>query len=671
VNIGKRSFDSIDHQQGCFKASGRKEKTMNLLSSLFSPVKIKSLDLVNRAVMPPMGTNLGNPDGTVSEAHLAYIKRRAMGGAGLIITEIASVHPSGSVLPNQLGVYDDRFIPGLKKISDVVHAAGSKVALQLHHAGRESLYLLQQGKAIAPSAIRSLVFGLTPREISREEIHAIITAFGAASARALEAGFDAVEVHGAHGYLLTQFLSALSNKRDDEYGGSLSNRSRFMIEVLQEVRKTVGEDFPISLRLSVEECIKDGYAFEDIRPILPNLVKAGADILHASLGTHGSPGGITSAPFEYQPGFNVWRAKKLKEAVGLPVIAVGRFTDPSPANEVIARGEADLVAFGRQYLADPDFLIKAREGRPEDIRKCIACNQGCIERLMLGEGKIRCALNPETGQEIIYPQGPAGVRRNVWVVGSGPGGLTAAYEAARLGHKVTLYEKEEETGGQLRFASQAPFKDQYGIWASWLTSQAKKIGVIMRTGTEVTESMISEGNPEVVILATGGEQIKPDIPGIGLPLVCNAWRVLEGSVPSGKHAVVMGGGLIGMETADYLCQKGTQVTLVEVLKRSPVLKITSHGYMLHTRLKEAGCRLLFNTTVKKIEESSVTIFMEGREQILSPVDQVIIAVGLKPKDELKEILKAKKIRHFIIGDALQPRRIIEATEEGARAAWNL
>ena len=459
---------------------------MNLLPSLFAPIKIKSVDLVNRAVMPPMGTNLGNPDGTVSEANLAYIKRRARGGAGLIITEITSVHPSGSVIPNELGAYDDRFIPGLKKIADAVHAAGSKVALQLHHAGRESLYLLREKKAIAPSPIRSLVFGLTPREINHEEIQEIITAFGAASARAVEAGFDAVEVHGAHGYLLTQFLSALSNKRDDEYGGSLSNRSRFMIEVLQEVRKTVGEDFPISLRLSVEECIKDGYTFEDIQPILPNLVKAGADILHASLGTHGSPGGITSAPFEYQPGFNVWRAKKLKEVVGLPVIAVGRFTDPSLANEVIARGEADLVAFGRQYLADPDFLIKAREGRPEDIRKCIACNQGCIERLMLGEGKIRCALNPETGQEIIYPQGPAGVRRHVWVVGSGPGGLTAAYEAARLGHKVTLFEKEEETGGQLRFASQAPFKDQYGVWASWLTSQAKKMGVIVRTGIEVT-----------------------------------------------------------------------------------------------------------------------------------------------------------------------------------------
>jgi pyruvate/2-oxoglutarate dehydrogenase complex dihydrolipoamide dehydrogenase (E3) component len=197
------------------------------------------------------------------------------------------------------------------------------------------------------------------------------------------------------------------------------------------------------------------------------------------------------------------------------------------------------------------------------------------------------------------------------------------------------------------------------------------MGVMVRTGIEMTEGMISEGNPEVVILATGGEQIKPDIPGIELSLVCDAWQVLGGGVSAGKHPVVIGGGLIGMETADYLCQKGMQVTLIEALKRSPVLKITSHGYMLHTRVKEAGCRLLFNTTVKIIEENSVTVLIEDREQILSPVDQVIIAVGLKPNDKLKEILQAKKIRHFIIGDALQPRRIIEATEEGARAAWNL
>jgi len=644
---------------------------MTHLQNLFSSIMIKTMELPNRAVMPPMGTNLGNADGTVSEANLAYLKRRARGGPGLIITEISAVHPSGVAINSELGAYDDRFIPGLKKLADVAHAAGCKVALQLHHAGRESLYLLKEGKAIAPSPIRSLVFGLTPREITRDEIQEIIAAFGAAAFRARQAGFDAVEVHGAHGYLLTQFLSSLCNQREDEYGGNLSNRSRFMIEILQEVRRRVGSDFPISLRISTEECIKGGYSVEDMQAILPNLVKAGADLIHASLGTHGSPGGITSAPAEYEPGFNVWRAKKVKEVVDVPVIAVGRFSDPALADEVIGRGEADLIAFGRQFLADPDFLVKTREGRPQEIRKCIACNQGCIERLILGEGKIRCAINPETGQETIYPQGPAAVPRKIWVVGAGPAGLTAAYEAARLGHQVTLFEKEKNLGGQLLFACVPPFKGIYGEWIFWLASQVKKIGATILTGTQVTDRMIEEGNPDVVILAMGGEKIIPAIEGIDLLLVGDAWQILSGEVAPKSHAVVVGGGLIGMETADFLSQKGTQVTLVEALKRSPVLKITSHGYMLHTRLRDKNCKLLFNTVVKRIAEGSVTILSGGEEQTLSPVDQVIIAVGLKPRDDWQQILQARGIRHWVIGDACQPRRIIEATEEGAKAAWSL
>jgi len=648
-----------------------KEHKMNTLHYLFSPIRIKKMDLLNRVVMPPMGTNLGNPDGTVSEANLAYLKRRGQSGVGFIITEISAVHPSGAVINSQLGSYDDRFIPGLKKLAKTAQAGSAKVALQLHHAGRESLILLKQGKAIAPSPIRSLVYGLTPREMSRDEIQEIISAFGAAAFRAKEAGFDAVEVHGAHGYLLTQFLSALSNQRTDEYGGTLANRSRFIIEVLRQVRKSVGDDFPVSLRLSVEEFIKGGYTPEDLQPLLPEFVNSGADIIHASLGTHGSPGGVTSAPIEYQPGFNVERAKKVKAVVNVPVIAVGRFSDPQPADEVIARGEADLVAFGRQFLADPDFLTKAKEGRFDDIRKCIACNQGCIERLILGEGNIRCAINPETGQEMIYPLSPAPAPKRVLVVGSGPAGLTAAYEAARLGHQVNLFEKEETPGGQLRFASKAPYKNVYGEWEGWLVNQIKKMGVAIRTGVRIGAELIEKESPEVVILATGGEKIIPDIPGIDLPHVCDAWQILSGKMSPRKHAVIIGGGLIGMETADFLSLKGTKVTIVEVLKRSPVLKITSHGYMLHNRLREAQCTFFFNTVVKRIEESSALVAADGNEEVLSPVDQVVIAVGLKPTEDLKVFLKNRGIPHFIVGDALSPRRIIEATEEGAKAAWSI
>jgi 2,4-dienoyl-CoA reductase-like NADH-dependent reductase (Old Yellow Enzyme family)/thioredoxin reductase len=644
---------------------------MDNLKHLLAPITIKKMNLANRVVMPPMGTNLGNPDGTVSEANIAYLKRRARGGPGLLITEISAIHPSGMVIPSELGSYDDRFIPGLKKLSDLIHEAGSKAVLQLHHGGRECFLLLKEGKAIAPSPIRSLVYGMTPREMTRGEIQEMIFAFGSAAFRAKEAGFDAVEVHGAHGYLLTQFLSALSNQRADEYGGSLRDRSRFVLEVLREVRGRVGEEFPVSLRLSVEEFIKGGYTPEDLQPILPEFVKAGADIIHASLGTHGSPGGVTSASVEYPPGFNVERAKKMKAAVSVPVIAVGRFSDPRPADEAIARGDADLVAFGRQFLADPDFLIKAKEGRFDEIRRCIACNQGCIERLMLMEGTIRCAINPETGQEKIYPHAPAPNKRKVWVVGGGPAGLTAAGEAARLGHQVRLFEKEETPGGQLRYASKAPFKKIYGEWGEWLAGQAGKMGVKIQTGSEATEAMIAQEKPEAVILAGGGEKILLEVPGIGLPHVCDAWQILSGQRPPGKQAVVIGGGLIGMETADFLSQKGTQVTIVEVLKRSPVLKITSHGYMLHNRLRNAQAKLVFNATVARIEEKTVAVLSEGVEEVLSPVDQVVVAVGLKPREGLKAFLKTSGIQHFVVGDAVNPRRIIEATDEGAKAAWGI
>ena len=643
---------------------------MSELEHLFSPIKIRGLELANRAVMPPMGTVLANDDATVSEANLAYISRQSRSGAGLIISEVTAIHPSGSAGKRHLGVYDDRFIPGLKRYAQAVHEAGGKAAIQLHHTGRESYFLLQKGQAIGPSALPSLVYGKAPREMTPEEILEIIAAFGQAAIRAQEAGFDAVEVHGAHGYLLTQFLSALSNTREDEYGGNMEDRARFVIEVLKEVRRAVGDDFPISLRISAEEFIKGGYVVEDLEPVLPLIVEAGADTIHASIGTHGSPGGITSAPQEYEPGFNVWRASKIKDMVDVPVIAVGRFTDPALADEVIARGDADLVAFGRQQLADPDYLIKARQGRSRDIRKCIACNQGCIERIMFEPGKsIRCAINPETGQELIYPQGPAPVSRRVWVVGAGPAGLTAAYEAARLGHQVSLFEKEDRPGGQMVYASRPPHKEVYGQWISWLVDQVEDSGVKIQTGTKVTEDMIDEGRPDVVILAVGGEKIVPDLPGIDRPMVCDAWQILDGRVEPQKNALVVGGNLIGMETADFLIDRGSKVMLIEMLERSPVTKLASHGYMLHKRLRDGGARLMFGAKLESIDERSASLTIEGRTETVSPVDQVVLAVGLKPGDGLKSYLEKRDLRHYIVGDAVEPRRIIEAVEEGARSAW--
>jgi 2,4-dienoyl-CoA reductase-like NADH-dependent reductase (Old Yellow Enzyme family)/thioredoxin reductase len=640
-----------------------------MLDHLLSPIRIRNMELKNRCVIPPMGTNLGNRDGSVSEKNLAYIKRRAESGVGLIITEIVGVHPSGCV---GLGIYDDRFIPGLTQMVDVIHEAGSKVALQLHHAGREAPYQLKKGTAIGPSAAPSFIYGIPPKEMSLDDIGMIIAAFGDAAVRAQAAGADAVEIHAAHGYLLTQFLSVHANQRTDEYGGNFRGRARFVVEVIAEVRKRVGPDYPILLRISAEEFIKHGYQVDDVISILPDLVAAGTDVIHASIGTHGSPGGITSAPAEYDAGWNVWRAQKIKEAVDIPVIAVGRFTDPRAADKVVAKGEADLVAFGRQVLADPDFLNKAREGRFDEIRHCLACNQGCIERLMLEMGSsVRCAINPETGQEMSVPQGPAETPRRVWVIGGGPAGLTAAYEAAKRGHQVTLYEKTDQLGGQIHFARQVPFKKVYGDWIDWLAAQVEKSGVDIQTGVRVTDEMLEREAPEAVILAIGGRKTVPAIDGLDQPIVCDAWQVLNREKPAGKNVVVIGGGLIGMETADFLVDQGARVTLVELLEHSPVLRITGHGYQLHKRLRDADVQFRFRTTISAIAGNRVTFCCDNSEEVLDGIDQVVLAAGMEPRMELKEKLEQKGIRHFIVGDAVQVGRIIEATEGGAKAAWEI
>ena len=643
---------------------------MGTLSNILLPLKIKSMELSNRVVMPPMGTNLGNKDGTVSDENITYLTRRAQGKPGLIITEITGVHPDGVVGPSQIGAYDDRFIPGLKKMADAAHKEGCKIAMQIHHTGRESLYLLGKGRAMAPSPIPSIVFKGNPREMTLEDINEMITCFGQAARRAREAGYDAVEIHGAHGYLLTQFLSAITNQRSDQYGGAtLKERSRFVLEVIAEVRRQVGQDYPVSIRLSAQEFIKGGYSAEDMQTIIPDMVKAGADLIHASFGTHGSPGGITQAPGEYAPGFNVWLAKKIKDVTSVPVIAVGRFTDPAAADEVIARGDADLIAFGRQFLADPDFLIKAKAGRTADIRQCIACNQGCIEREILGEGNIRCSINPETGQETIFPQGPAQNLRNVWVVGSGPAGLIAATEACRLGHRVTLFEKKNILGGQIRYAQVPPHKEIYGEWIDWQIGQVRKSKVEIKKETEVTEALLAEGKPDFVIVATGGEKLVPPIAGIDKPFVCDAWQILDKRVDPKQNVVIIGGALIGMEVADYLSEKGVKVTIVEMLKRSPVLKITSHGYMLHNRLRERNCQMIFGAQVKSIGEGFVEFNLSGEMSRIAPVDQVVIAAGMKPVNALQDVLEKLGISFAVVGDARTPRRIIEATEEGARAVW--
>ena len=347
------------------------------LEHLFSSVTINGMILKNRAVMPAMGTGYGNADSTVSDRLVAYLARRAKGGTGLIITEVCAVDPRGKGFPNEIGAWSDAFIPGLSGLTEAIHREGGKIALQLHHAGRETFKQAAGGTPEAPSAIPSAVLGQPCEEMSLERIAAVIDAFARAAARARKAGFDAVEIHGAHGYLLNQFLSPFSNQRTDEYGGSEENRSRFVLAIIAAVRKAVGPDFPVIIRISADELIRGGYDLAFMQRLAPLLVAAGADAIHCSVGVYSTPGNLSIASMDTEPGFNLFRARALKEVVAVPVIGVGRINDPELAEKAIVAGDADLISFGRQHLTDPDFIAKTEAGNFEEIRRCVACNQGC------------------------------------------------------------------------------------------------------------------------------------------------------------------------------------------------------------------------------------------------------------------------------------------------------
>jgi len=643
---------------------------MDKFEHLLQPLQVKSMLLTNRVVMPPVTTMLAGRDYCVSEANIAHLGRIAGSGAGLIIAEVAAVHPDGIEGPGMLGVYDDRFIEGLGRLASAVQKKGARVMAQIYHVGRESQYQLEQGRAVAPSASAG-IFGRTPRAMDRGDIQEVIAAFGSAAVRVRKAGFDGVEIHAAHGYLPMQFLSRLSNHRRDEYGGEFRNRARFIVEVVAEVRRQVGDDFPISIRISAEECVPDGYTCADMQTVVPLFVEAGIDIIHTSFGTQSTPGGISCAPIEYEAGFHAHLAAGMKEVTNIPVIAVGRFTSPAQAEKIISRGDADLVAFGRQHLADPFFLQNALAGKEEETIECLACNQGCLDRLYRGR-TIRCAINPLVGQELTYPDKAVGRCRKVLVIGAGPAGLTAACEAARLGHKVILLEKADTTGGQVRLAAQVPYKGVYGRWINKLTEKVKKAGAEIRLSVEADLTYIKREKPDVVILAAGARSIYPAVHGIDRSHVFLASQVLEGKTELTDHVLIIGGGLVGMETADYLRARGVgEIYVLERQHRSPVKKSNGHAYLLHRRFNEAGYHLYLGSELIKIEADKAIIKCNSEEKILRLVKQIILAAGSSPTNELQAQLEQEGISFYSVGDAKKNRRIMEAVEEGARAAWEI
>ena len=639
------------------------------MMKLFQPVNIGKMELKNRLVVPPMGTGFSAPDGTVTDRLIEYHEARARGGFGLIIVEVTAIDPLGKGSPSELGIWDDKFIPGLSRLAERVHAAGAKIAIQLHHAGRETFsFSLGGQQAVAPSPIPDPVVREVPRELTVEEIKSLVEAYAQGARRAKESGFDAVELHGAHGYLIAQFMSAYANKRTDKYGGDLEGFLRFPLEILQRVRELVGPDYPILFRISGDEAVPQGRTIEESVVVAKRLVEASVDALHVSVGVYESSH-LTSAPPAMEPGFNAAAAATIKAAVSVPVIAVGRIIDPTVAENIISSGKADLVAIGRSSLTDPEFALKAAEGRPDDIVKCLSCNEGCIDRLMMADASITCVQNPALGREAEYASAGAMKAKKVVVAGGGPAGLEVARTAALWGHKVTLYEKKDSLGGQVILAALPPTKE---IWLEVVRSRVKdlqRLGVEIKLGCELTPQMIKELSPEVLIVATGSAPLSPDVPGIDRDNVVTAQDVLNGA-PVGSRVVVVGGGLVGCETADYLAQQGKDVTVVEMLRRTAQDISPGARYFLRRRLKEKNVKMLTSTPVKAITGDGVVISPESGERTLGPVDTVVLATGARSVNDLAAV-KEFVPEVYVIGDAASPGKVLQAVQQATEVAQKL
>lgn len=569
---------------------------------LFEPGWIGSLELKNRLVMPPMATNYASKDGSVTDRQIDYYEERSKGGAGLVIVEISCVDaPTGKGTMRQICIDDDRFIPGLGKLAKAIKRHGARAAIQLHHAGRQTSARWAGHQPVAPSAIPAPE-GEMPRELTLDEIAELITCFGEAAGRAKKAGFDGVEIHGAHGYLISQFLSPLSNHRQDAYGGSLDNRARFLLDIIKAIRGEVGKDYPVWCRLSAMEIGADGgITPEETQTVAKLAEKAGVDAIHVS--AH-QVGPARRPPMAQPPcNFVIW-AEAVKEAVSVPVIAVSRIP-PELGEGVLRDGKADFVSIGRQLLVDPYLPQKVETGKTEDIRPCIYCLT-CLESIRWRREGVRCVVNPTLGRERESELKPAKSPKKVVVVGGGPGGMEAARVAALRGHKVVLFDDGEELGGQLLLAAKPPFKDTLETFRQYLVRQVTKLDVELRLRNKFTADVLKELKPDVIILATGVKPFIPQIPGIRSKKVIQASEVLMGA-ETGERVTVIGGELVGCETALLLMERGKKVT---IMRRGPELATKVHQFIrepMLARLKYKGASILTGVEYQEITDAGVVI----------------------------------------------------------------
>ena len=641
-----------------------------MVKSIFSPITINQMTLRNRLVVPPMVTNYGTEKGEVTDRLITYLEARARGGFGLITLEATAVHPGGRGFQKQVGLWDDSQIPGLADLAAAIHRHGARLSVQLFHAGRQTYSAVLGTQSVSASAIPCPVCKEVPRELNLSGIKEIVRSFAKAAERARTAGADALEIHGAHGYLINQFISPYSNRRVDEYGGSLKNRMRFPLEVIAEVRKAVGADFPVIYRISARERVPGGLTLEENLVIARILSEAGIDAFHVSTGVYGSMPYIIP-PYSLPEGLNVEDAHAIREATGLPVIVAGRITEVFMAESIVSTGKADMVAMGRASIVDPDLPRKAAAGAFDDIRPCISCNQGCIGGLLGPAMEMSCLVNPTVGKEKEFAVTPAPVKKKVMVVGAGPAGLEAARILAQRGHSVVLSDKSDRFGGQFRLAALPPEKQPLAKLIRWQADQAAKAGVTVKLGNEVTRQVVTDARPDTVVVATGGKPLIPRIPGADAPWVASAWDVLAGKAPTGQNVLIMGGGSVGCETADYLLHLEKRVTIVEMLGELARDVESTTRYFLLQRLNNLGANVVLNATIVEITRDGVIYEHQGQRQELRGFDTLVAAFGTAPENSLVKDILGIVTEVYVIGDAEEPRRAIDAIRDAEKLATRI
>ena len=635
--------------------------------TLFSPCKIGNVTIKNRICKAPQTTGLSHMDGSVSSRLVRCYEDLARGEVGMIIVEYAFVDCKYSKsASNQLGICDDEYIVGLGWLADTIKNLGSVPCIQIEHCGRQR-FLGPPMKSASPNPWPLMYerYGRAaiPEELTIDEIHQLVEDFGRAALRAKTAGFQVVEIHGAHGYLITNFLSPFTNQRRDWYGGSRENRFRFLEQVFTRCKEYVGEDFPIIVRLSGTDYEPGGMTIDDTIYYAQRLEQLGCAAIDVSGGDHHQMIHQVT-PMQLDRGHNVWAAEAIKKVVKIPVFATGSITQPDFAEEILASGKADFISMGRPLLADPYWAKKAQEGHPEDISPCIRCNEGCLDRGNHLGKSINCTMNPTLGFEDALAIRPADKVRKVAVVGGGPAGLKAADTAALRGHEVTLFEKRA-LGGWLHEASYPDFKADIRDALRYLVTQVNKHGV---TVVEKEATAADLAGFDAVIVATGTTPAGLPVPGADRPNVTLAVDALkEGGVRPTGQVVVVGGGLIGVETAVLFSrQPDTQVTILEMLPQimngcSDCDKIVYGGW-----IQENGVQVFTSSKVVSIGEEGVTFEQRSRRGTV-PADHVFLATGMKPNQALYEELLAQGVMVYNVGDSQAPGKIYDAVHSGYKA----